>query len=672
MSLYPFACAKKNELDRAPFRTSVAMHKRAILSLAMLFASASCNEPLTPLQPDRGLTPPEVGLRRLTAAQYRRSVADLLIDEPTWATRFEGAMDYQARLPAERTVHGFENYGAVQRPSAALVEAHLRGSIFAALEGRALCGRDGESCERALLAMAELAFRGPLAPTERDQLLNLYNRFDDPATGTSIGAQWVLLHPRFMYLIERGVGAPDANGRVRLSGHEVAARLSFFIWGSVPDRALFNAADSGRLDTRSGVFQEASRMVRDPRARHGLLELSRQWLDFERVERLNPDFLSFELFRIVNNPNDAEIVQIRLRSLVAAMRQEMERFVEMEFFEGSGTLRGLLTSRRTYADDMLRYLYGLGSLPGPGGEVEPCEPGVDPGCAERCDPDIDPECEDTRECDPDLDPSCEDTRPCDPEVDPECEETEACDPDLDPACEEADCDPDEDPSCEEREEEEEGCDDEYCPRNQSVLELDPRRRAGFLTLASHLAAHSYPRHPAPIRRSLFVLERFLCAPPPPPPPGIDPSGVAGTGSSETPRTNRQRHAAHTTNETCSSCHARIDPIGFSFEHYDAIGAYRTSDNGLTVDASGDLSALEMSFRFNNAVELVEYLAENAQVYDCVARQWMRYALGRDLGPADMESFDEVRAAFRSADGAFQELVLAIVQSDSFLTREVNP
>ncbi|MEM9190841.1 MAG: DUF1592 domain-containing protein [Myxococcota bacterium] len=572
---------------------------------------AACSDSPPPVAPEPTpeippADPSEAGLRRLTAAQYQRGIRDLLTPPGEDPTAFAESLGERARLPSERTVHGFEHYGAVQRPSAALVEAHLRGAIHGAGEGPAVCDGEFRGCPEGLFALARRAFRGPLSSQEQEELRTLYRRFEDPFDAAFVSVQWILLHPRFMYLIERGEGAPNAQGRVRLRSHEIAARLSFFLWGTLPDDALLDAADAGQLETRDDIAREATRMLDDRRARYGLVELHRQWLDFARVERLNPDFQSFELFRVVDDPNDAEIAQIRLRELVVAMRFELERFVEMELFEGSGTLRGLLTSTRTYGDDLLRYLYGLGPLPGPDGVVEPiddCEPGEDPDCEEggavyRC------------------------------------------------------------------------ADEESCPRNPGVLELDPSRRAGFLTLASHLAAHSYPRDPSPIRRSMFVLERFLCTAPPPPPPGIDPSGVTG-GRDMAARTNRERHVEHTANAACRSCHDMIDPIGFSFEHYDAIGGYRTEDNGVAIDASGDLSGLGMSASFNDAVALSQALAESPEVQHCVARQWMRYALGHDLRASDQASLEEASAAFSSNDGSFRALVLAIVQTESFLTREVS-
>ena len=92
---------------------------------------------------------------------------------------------------------------------------------------------------------------------------------------------------------------------------------------------------------------------------------------------------------------------------------------------------------------------------------------------------------------------------------------------------------------------------------------------------------------------------------------------------------------------------------------------------LPVDSSGDLSALDMDVRFDDAVQLSAALAESPRVQDCVSRQWLRYALGHDIRPSDLASLDEVAAAFRASDGAFRELVLAIVRSPSFLTREVT-
>ncbi|MEM6957775.1 MAG: DUF1592 domain-containing protein [Myxococcota bacterium] len=563
---------------------------RFYIALLASALAAGCSEPpgTTPGGGTPGELPElradesgEAGLRRLTAAQFSQSIAELIGRDRGEREEIRARIFETGRLPSERTVHGFENYGAVQRPSAALVEAHLRSSLVAAEFGEPLCG--DRSCERALTSVAERAFRGPLDASDQEALRALLDSSVDPFNGAFLAVQWILQHPRFLYLIERGEGEVT-GGRIALTDYEVAARLSFFLWGSVPDERLMNVASAGRLSTPEEVASEAARMFDDRRARHGMRELHRQWLDFDRVERINPDFLSFELFRVIDDPNDAEISQIRLRSLVRAMRSELEMFVEAQLFDGPGTLRALLTSTKTHGDHLIRYLYGLGELP-------------------------DEDSLDAEEC------------------------------------------------------------EDECPLRMRSLDLDPSRRGGFLTLASHNAAHSYPRQPAPIRRSMFVLERFLCEPPPPPPPGIDPSGV--TGRMGDARTNRERHSEHTTNSFCAGCHRVIDPIGFSFERYDAIGGYRTEDNGFPVDSSGDLRALNMDVEFSDAVQLSAALAESPRVQACVSRQWMRYALGHDIRASDLESLRSVATAFQASDGSFRELALAIVQSPSFLTREVS-
>jgi hypothetical protein len=138
-------------------------------------------------------------------------------------------------------------------------------------------------------------------------------------------------------------------------------------------------------------------------------------------------------------------------------------------------------------------------------------------------------------------------------------------------------------------------------------------------------------------------------------------------------TTRERFAEHTTESGCAGCHSLIDPIGFGFEQYDTVGRYRTMDNGLPVDAAGELILDDdQSGPFNGAIELAHKLAESEEVRGCVARQWFRFTTGR-LETADddcsLVSFGE---KFAASDYDIRALVLAIVSSDAFRYRRGAP
>jgi hypothetical protein len=194
--------------------------------------------------------------------------------------------------------------------------------------------------------------------------------------------------------------------------------------------------------------------------------------------------------------------------------------------------------------------------------------------------------------------------------------------------------------------------------------LDASQRAGILTQASFLTMHGSTDGSFPVRRGAQVYRRLFCreielpdnvqvVAPPPALPG---------------QTTRQRFAAHAMN-ACAGCHALLDPIGFAFENYDGLGAYRTTDNGQPVDASGTLPFLAAGpLPFNNAIDMVTGLAKDQQVRDCVATQWTRYILRRREGPGDLASLQQAQAAFRASSYDMRELLVAIASTDSFSHR----
>src|SRR6185437_4714331 len=137
--------------------------------------------------------------------------------------------------------------------------------------------------------------------------------------------------------------------------------------------------------------------------------------------------------------------------------------------------------------------------------------------------------------------------------------------------------------------------------------------------------------------------------------------------SSTPTTNRQRYAEHTANPSCQGCHRAIDPIGFGFESYDAIGKFRTTDNGFPVDDSGTLSTVSAGGDYQGGVELANLLSNAPAVRDCVARHWMTLMRGRVEETDDNPQIAEVQSMFDTADGDVRELLVGMVRSLAFRT-----
>jgi hypothetical protein len=205
----------------------------------------------------------------------------------------------------------------------------------------------------------------------------------------------------------------------------------------------------------------------------------------------------------------------------------------------------------------------------------------------------------------------------------------------------------------------------------ALVDVGADRRAGILTQAGVLAALAKPQFDSPVFRGLFVLQYLMCEQMPPPPPDVPP--LADPKAGDPPRTTRQRQEQSHSPPTCAACHKRIDGIGFGFEHYDAVGHWRTQDNGVPVDATGEfVGTLDMDGKFDGAVDMARKLAGSAQVRACAATQWFRYAFGRIETPDDACALAPLVDAFEASRGDMKALVVSIATSDAFRFRQVTP
>jgi hypothetical protein len=191
--------------------------------------------------------------------------------------------------------------------------------------------------------------------------------------------------------------------------------------------------------------------------------------------------------------------------------------------------------------------------------------------------------------------------------------------------------------------------------------LDPSQRMGVLTQASLMTAFASPASSSPIKRGKLVRVRLLCQDLPDPPANVPPPAPPKAGVST-----RERFAMHTNNAACSGCHHLIDGLGFGLEHYDGIGAYRTMDQGVAVDASGEVNTTaDIDGPYSGGPALAMLLARSEQVRDCAPTQWLRYALARREGDDDTCSLVALRTAFASSGGDLRELMVALTQTDAF-------
>ncbi len=155
-------------------------------------------------------------------------------------------------------------------------------------------------------------------------------------------------------------------------------------------------------------------------------------------------------------------------------------------------------------------------------------------------------------------------------------------------------------------------------------------RRGLLTGGAFLASHSHADQNSPSLRGKFVREQLFCQPLPPPPPTVNNAAPMPNAD----QTTRERFEAHRVDPSCAGCHALMDPIGLAFEHYDAVGLWRDTENGKPIDDSGELIGVDVARPFDGVDGLIDAILPSTELTECVARQWFRHALGRDATRAD--------------------------------------
>ena len=467
-------------------------------------------------------------LRRLTAAQYARTVQTLL--SPDDPSRLDDAL---ADLPDDLVLSLFADVGASAVESSSLAVERYEDAALAATElvfedlGWA---QDVLGCDPSELGCPETfvdgvgrrAWRRTLMVAERLRYLDLFDRmrdrFDDPWIAARFVVSALMTSPYFMYRVE--VGEPDPSDetgtRWRYTSVEMASRLSYLLWDGPPDETLLELGEQDMLVQPDVVAEQAARLLADPRARPAVGRFFEQWLGLAATDAL---------------VKDPEVFPAASPSLYAAMRGEVERLVQDVVFERDGSLAELLSTRETFATDELAALYD-----------------VPPGD------------------DPDADGFSAVTLPADGD------------------------------------------------------------RAGMLGTAAMLAANARVTRTSPTLRGLFVRQRLLCENLPPPPPDVD-AELPEPGGSDGPQTMRERLAQHNEDPACAGCHQTIDPLGLALEHYDGLGRYRDTDQGLALDVSGDLDGAS----FEGRAGLVDTLQADPRLTACLARQVYRYATGHVEG-----------------------------------------
>jgi hypothetical protein len=290
-------------------------------------------------------------LRRLSNAEYDNTVADLFGLPSRPAHGF---------IPETR-VNGFDN-----NAEARVVSSTLAQQYFAAAEGLAQAAvastslatllpcdaraNEAACVDKLLDTFGRRAWRRPLEPAERESLKRAFaeGKGGGFAAGIQTVIQVMLLSPQFMYRIERGVAVPGQS-YLALSPHELASRLSYLLWGSMPDEPLFAAAEGGRLATRQDVLGQARRMLDDPRAARMWRRFTDQWLRLEEIAQLEKQSAVYPTFK---------------PELRGALLGEAQALIDDVLAKGDGKLGTLLTAPYTFMNGPLAAYYGQTGVSG--------------------------------------------------------------------------------------------------------------------------------------------------------------------------------------------------------------------------------------------------------------------------------------------------------------------
>jgi hypothetical protein len=198
-------------------------------------------------------------------------------------------------------------------------------------------------------------------------------------------------------------------------------------------------------------------------------------------------------------------------------------------------------------------------------------------------------------------------------------------------------------------------------------------RGGVLTQATLLVVTSNPNRTSPVKRGLFILDNILGTPPPPPPQNVPPLENAAAAIPDHKPTVRELQEQHRKDPLCSSCHARMDPLGLALENFDLHGKWRDRERERPIDPSGELLTGE---KFDDVRQLKTILKNQRRLdfYRCLTEKLLTYALGRGLEYHDEHTVDQIVEQLDREDGKFSVLLTGVINSAPFQRqrREIKP
>ncbi len=293
-------------------------------------------------------------LRRLDSREYNNTVRDLLGDATRPGDKFPPDLGTEFTFRRAGLVSSLD-YSTIEDAAETLALAAEKnvGTLAPCPGGvpaEEQCARDFAK------TFGQRAYRRPLDNREIDSLVALYKEVRNAplslpyAGGIRVMLQGMLQSPSFIYHWESGPTAPLVEGKlVKLGGYENASQLSYFLWRSMPDATLFDAAAANKLGTQAELEAQAKRMLADPKARATVSEFVEEWLG---------------LYQVTERQKDAKVYPEFKDDLKAAMLEEARAFVSNVVFDGDGRLGTLLTATFSFVNGPLAGIYGLKDVTG--------------------------------------------------------------------------------------------------------------------------------------------------------------------------------------------------------------------------------------------------------------------------------------------------------------------
>ncbi len=413
--------------------------------------------------------------------------------------------------------------------------------------------QDEESCaEKILATLARRAYRRPISDEDLPTLMVPYHAGRSKGgfqAGIKLALQRILISPEFLLRIERDSEDAAPGTPYPISDLELASRLSFFLWSSIPDDSLLELAERGELRNPEVQEEQVRRMLADPRSQSLVNNFAEQWLFLRNLKTVSPDPGEFPEFD---------------ENLREALKQEAELFLESMLREDRSVV-DLLNADYTFLNERLARHYQIPNVYG-------------------------------------------------------------------------------------------------SHFRRVTLGNDERR--GLLGKGGIQLVTSYANRTSPVLRGKWVLENILGTPPPPPPPDVPALGEATRDGR--PLTMRQRMEQHRANPVCASCHARMDPLGFALENFDAIGRWRDTEEGVPIDTAG---VLPDGTPFQGPAGLREVLLSRRQEFVLnLTEKLLTYALGRGVEYYDAPAVRVIMQEAAPGDYRWSSLILGIVKSTPFQMR----